>query len=304
MKSAYHILIISIAISLTYVWLKTPLLSAYSLQLFAIVVLAYFGIKKVHKAKVWQLLPTHASIEMAVVTLAFLLLIGATGNVRSVLFFLSFVHLFVLAIKSDSITAIVATMEIILFHFALTADPSLSELSFLLSLPIVMLFFLFAKDQYSKTIAQQHNLQKQQLQLLEAQLIDQKLENFMSGFLESKLEKLQRMSFFPRENQQKMQAEMAEIALITDELISQTKARENNVTELDAELEAELPEITEQITTTIDIFESNLTPTSQIADVAAQTSEMELNQDEPPYQEEQVHFETETNNDTTVSTEK
>src|SRR4029078_1961773 len=119
MKSAYHILIISFAIGLVYCLLKIPFLSPHSLELFAVVILAYFGIKKIHQAKVWQLLPEHASIEMAVLTTGFLLLIGATGNLRSGLFFLSFAHLFILALKSDSVTAVVTTMEIVLFHFTL-----------------------------------------------------------------------------------------------------------------------------------------------------------------------------------------
>ncbi len=257
MKSAYHTLIISVAIGLTYIWLKLPALNQYSLQLFAVTVLIYFVIKKIHKARFWQLMPTHASIEMAVVTVAFLLLIGATGNLKSVLFALSFVHLFLLALKTDLVTACVVTIEIVLFHFALTQNPSVGELSFLISLPVVMIFFLFAKQQYFRVFAQQRALAAEQEQLVKAQQIDHQLESFLSGFLEEKLGKLQRLSFFPAENQRQMQAEMAEIAVLTDELIAQTQAQT-------AETETNLGEPAdgdEIIATSIDIFETTLVET-------------------------------------------
>ncbi len=229
MKTAHHSLILSLAICLVYVWLKLPFLSPYSLQLFAVVVLLYFVIKKIHKATIKQLLPAQASIEMAVITVAFLLLIGATGNIRSVLFALSFVHLFLLALKTDLVTACIITIEIVLFHFALTPQASLAELSFLASLPVVMVFFLFAKQQYFKAFAQQQQLASQQAQLAQSQLIDQKLERFMHGLLEEKLAKLHRLSFFPIQNQRQMQAEMEEIAAITDELITQTQVEKQQL---------------------------------------------------------------------------
>lgn len=256
MKSAYHIIIISAAIGLVYLWLRVPQLNTYSLQLFAVTILGYFVVKKIHKAKIWQLLPAHASIEMAIVTIAFLLLIGGTGNLHSVLFSLSFVHLFLLAFKTDLVTACVATTEIVLFHYALTNNPSLSELSFLLSLPLVMAFFLVIKQQYTRIFLQQQQLALEEKQLAETKQVDQQLQNFLSGFLEEKLHKLQRMSFFPAENQQQMQTEMAEIAALTDELIAETKAKQSQIT----------TETTVSISTTFD-QEGNVISSDSIADV-------------------------------------
>jgi hypothetical protein len=268
MKSAYHILIISAAIGLVYLWLRIPALSSFSLQLFAITILSYFVIKKIHKAKIWQLLPAHASVEMAIVTIAFLLLIGATGNLHSVLFALSFVHLFLLAFKTDVVTACVATIEIVLFHFALTADPSLSELSFLLSLPLVMAFFLVIKQQYARIFWQQQQLAREEKQLAETKQLDQQLQNFLSGFLEEKLNKLQRMSFFPAENQQQMQAEMAEVAALTDELIAETKDKQQQITSettvtITTALDQDGNVITSDAITDVDIFTISPAPTEE-----------------------------------------
>lgn len=257
MKTAHHSLILSLAICLVYAWLKLPFLSPYSLQLFAIVVLLYFIIKKIHKATIRQLLPAQASIEMAVITIAFLLLIGATGNIRSVLFALSFVHLFLLALKTDLVTACIVTVEIVLFHFALTPQASLAELSFLISLPVVMVFFLFAKQQYFKSFSQQQKLAAQQAQLTQSQLIDQKLERFMHGLLEEKLAKLHRLSFFPIQNQRQMQAEMEEIAAITDELITQTQAEKQQLADA---VDADVDTIT--IDSTLELFSTNDTTPS------------------------------------------
>jgi hypothetical protein len=262
MKTAHHSLILSLAICLVYVWLKLPFLSPYSLQLFAVVVLLYFVIKKIHKASIRQLLPAQASIEMAIITIAFLLLIGATGNIQSVLFALSFVHLFLLALKTDLVTACIVTLEIVLFHFALTPQASLAELSFLVSLPVVMIFFLFAKQQYFKAFTQQQKLASQQAQLVQTQLIDQKLERFMQGLLEEKLTKLHRLSFFPIQNQRQMQAEMEEIAAITDELITQTQAEKQQLADA---VDADVDTVT--IDSTFELFSSSdldsLTDSSQ-----------------------------------------
>lgn len=274
MKTAHHSLILSLAICLVYAWLKLPFLSPYSLQLFAGVVLLYFIIKKVHKATIRQLLPAQSSIEMAVITIAFLLLIGATGNIRSVLFALSFVHLFLLALKTDLVTACIVTIEVVLFHFALTPQASLAELSFLISLPVVMVFFLFAKQQYFKSFSQQQKLAAQQAQLTQSQLIDQKLERFMHGLLEEKLAKLHRLSFFPIQNQRQMQAEMEEIAAITDELITQTQAEKQQLADA---VDADVDTIT--IDSTLELFATNDTASSPQPPESAEPTSSEPNQE-------------------------
>lgn len=287
MKTAHHSLILSLAIGLVYVWLKLPFLAHYSLQLFALVVVLYFVIKKLHKATIRQLLPAQASIEMAVITIAFLLLIGATGNIHSVLFALSFVHLFLLALKTDLVTACIVTIEIVLFHFALTPNATLAEFSFLISLPVVMVFFLFAKQQYYKSFSQQQKLAVQQAQLTQSQLIDQKLERFMQGLLEEKIAKLHRLSFFPVQNQRQMQAEMAEIAAITDELITQTKEEKQQLAE-----EAHRTVDANAIDNTLELFTTDtttqLTQTTTIVTTAETSQIPEQPTDEPTSFEDQI----------------
>lgn len=151
----YHTLLLSLMVGWAFIWLKTPSLSPYALQLFGSSVLSYFIIKKINKADFWQLLPSPVSLEMAAATLAFLLVIGATGNLHSPLFALTFIHLFFLALSTHTITALIITVEIMLFHYGLAQDITSLEISSLLSIAIVMGFFLLVKDQFLKVFQHQ-----------------------------------------------------------------------------------------------------------------------------------------------------
>jgi hypothetical protein len=188
-RMIYHTGVITLAIVWAFVWLRSPNLAPYSLQLFGVVIVAYFLVKKLNQADFWQLLPSPLSLEMSLATLAFLLVIGATGNVRSPLFPLSFVHLFFLAFSSRIATALIITLEILLFHYSLTPDPSPVELSYLVSLPLVMAFFLVAKDQYNRLFRQQQQLTEQVVATAQhvrvERIFDQVIEHWVSQMISS-----------------------------------------------------------------------------------------------------------------------
>lgn len=148
-KSA-HTLLILMAILGAYIWLLTPVLRPFSLQAFVLSFLAYFFIKFVQKQRLWHILPGYLSIEIALASFAFLLLIGATGNTNSLFFSLSYVHLFFLTFSTDRKTAIIATMAVVLFHFALEKTIGNIQIIELSTIPIMTVFFLFAKAQYDE----------------------------------------------------------------------------------------------------------------------------------------------------------
>ncbi len=179
----YHTLLLSLMVGGAFVWLKTPTLAPYSLQLFGISVLGYFVIKKLNKAEFWQLLPSHASLEMAAATLAFLLVIGATGNLHSPLFALTFVHLFFLALSTHTLTAIILTFAIMLFHYGMAKDITALEISSLMSIAIVMGFFMLVKDQFLKVFKQQVALNESLQKISELQAVDHGLEQLLSRVL-------------------------------------------------------------------------------------------------------------------------
>jgi|GEM_PF-5611093 len=188
----YHTGTITLAVILAFIWLRSPSLTQYSVQLFGSVILIYFIIKKLNQADFWQLLPSPASLEMALATLAFLILIGATGNVKSPLFPLSFVHLFFLTLSAQNITTLIILFEIILFHFSLSSGITTIEISYLVSLPIVTAFFLLAKDQFVKVFKQKTsatqvvNVTKTVEAIKELQRVDKTLENILAGLISHK----------------------------------------------------------------------------------------------------------------------
>ncbi|HCC84769.1 MAG TPA: hypothetical protein DEP87_03740 [Candidatus Pacebacteria bacterium] len=179
----YHTVLLSVTVAWAFVWLKTPNLAHYSLQLFGASVLSYFIIKRLNQAEFWQLLPSPLSLEMSTATLAFLLLIGATGNLHSPLFVLSFVHLFFLALSTHTITALIVTLEICLFHFGLNPEMSTIELSSLASLTVVMGFFLLTKEQFIRIFQQQLTLSKSQQTITDLRRVDIALENLLLRIL-------------------------------------------------------------------------------------------------------------------------
>ena len=110
--SRFQAILLVAAVALAYFWLQVPALSRYSLQIFAATVFVFFVIKRLKKAKLWHVLPESMSLEMALVTFAFLLLIGATGNIESHFYVLTYIHLFLLTLTTRVSTAISTTVAV------------------------------------------------------------------------------------------------------------------------------------------------------------------------------------------------
>jgi len=183
-----HTLVILLFMVGIFWWLEIARLNQYSLQLMAILILVYFLIKRINQSRIWQLLPTAMSIEIALTTAGFLLLIGSTGNLSSIFFPLVYVNLFFLVFASHTGTAIFATFGEVLFHFAMASQPTPAEISSLLSLPLFLVMLIFAKHQY-----QQSNQRKAKL-AQEDELLNQEEQEvavFIQTFLKPKLASLQ-----------------------------------------------------------------------------------------------------------------
>jgi hypothetical protein len=113
-------------------------------------VATFLIIKRYKKAKAWHILPDWASLEITLITFAFLLLIGATGNTLSPFYPLTYIHLFFLVMTSHIQTAIVATIAIMLFHYAVEPEMSMATIQAITTLPIMLAIFLFARKQYDE----------------------------------------------------------------------------------------------------------------------------------------------------------
>jgi hypothetical protein len=183
-----HTLLILLFIAGIYWWIEVPRLDQYSLQLFCLITLVYFIVKRINKSQIWQVLPAAMSIEVALATAGFLLLVGATGNLSSIFFPLIYVNLFLLVFASHTGTAIFVTFGEVLFHFALAHDPSALEISNLFSLPLILIILIFAKHQYQQSTRKTVKLEQDDALLHQE---EQEVTIFINTFLKPKLTSLQ-----------------------------------------------------------------------------------------------------------------
>ncbi len=182
------------AILAAYVWLLTPQLAPYALQAFAGVTLLYLGVKRLKHAKTWHFLPSGDTLELALITFACLLLVGATGNTNSHLFALNSVYLFFLALAVSLPVALVATTGVIWFYLGIAPEITLAVLSTLATLPILLVFFLFAKKQYDEARVDRHIIEQDATEYHALEAEEQTLEVFLQQFLQPKLRMLEELS--------------------------------------------------------------------------------------------------------------
>lgn len=153
------------AIALAYIVLHFPELHDYSLQIFVGTIGIFFILKRIKRAKLWHVLPDKMSVEVAILTFAFVYLIGATGNTHSIFYALSYVHLFFLIFSSTPLTSISTIIFLMLFHYALEPVLAMDEVGSLLSLPVIGMILLFAKKQYDEVHLKEEVLEKQVIEL-------------------------------------------------------------------------------------------------------------------------------------------
>ncbi len=139
-------------------WLAVPSLSQYALQAFAGALGLFFLTKRLQNAKLWHILPHTHSPELSLITFAFYLLIGATGNLNSPLLPLSFIHTFIVVFTAGPYTAIATAASAFLFHWYQADTTSTMEIVNLSIIPILLVFFLFARHQYDALKTEGHRL--------------------------------------------------------------------------------------------------------------------------------------------------
>lgn len=229
--SRFQAVVLVSTVGLAYLWLQTPLLSQYALQIFAATVLVFFVIKRLKKAKLWYVLPENMSVEMALVTFAFMLLIGATGNMDSHFYALTYVHLFLLALTTRVSTAISTTIAVMIFHFMLTPNLNLSELSSVLVLPLLLTFFLFAKRQYDEVQTEKALLAKETALAENFSHAEHNLENFITEFLKPKLQQLQSLAAKEATSTKELATQISLLESEADKVLKQVRSTLSAATE-------------------------------------------------------------------------
>lgn len=209
MSTPVQLGVILAAILFSYIWVSVPGLSYYSLQLAGVLIISYLILKRLGNTQLWQLAPRAMHLEIALLTIAFLISIGSTGNLNSFLFPLSYIHLFFLVMALNAPVSIVATLAIMLFHFGLSPDPTALQLSWLLSLPLVLVTFLFSRRQYEVAKAVEDEYLEDEALLSETET---DLALFTATFLKPNLEKFRHLLRYPEYNAQvlRKQVEMME----------------------------------------------------------------------------------------------
>jgi hypothetical protein len=219
---AFHTTSMALGIGLIYWWLHIPSLQLYSLQAFAMIGLLYFLVKGVSKTKAWHILPAFMSVETILATMAFLLLIGATGNTSSWFYPLTYIHLFFVIFSSHVGTSIFVTMLIVLFHYGLSPNLVQHELVSLLTLPIIMAFFIFAKLQHEEVIKDRLIIKEEEEQLQELESEEFQLESFLTNFLEPKMTQLEQLLEHPN-NSRSIKGQLHLIKMEIEKLLSKIK---------------------------------------------------------------------------------
>lgn len=215
MPALIHAILLALALVAAYTWLQIPALEHYSLQAVAAATLLYLIIKRAAKANFWHIAPSALSAEMPLLTFLLLLIVGSTGNLQSYIFPITYIHLFFLVMACEVPVAIAAGLGIVLFHFALSPQVAWPELSHLISLPIVMLFFLISKYQYQELRRQQTLISQDETQLDAILTEDNHLLVFTQTFLQPKLQLLTHLA---QDSTVNSGAILGQLRLVSEEL--------------------------------------------------------------------------------------
>ena len=200
MSAHIQTLLLAITLGLVYWWLQIPALSFYSLQVFAISVVLYFVAKRISKAKIWHIAPTAQSFEMVLATFAFMMLIGFTGNFESILFHLTYVHLFFLVFSTHITTSIATALLLIVFHYALGGGSISLAISESITILVMLVFFLFTKHQYNEVIREKKIIEGEEKALSNSLNKQKEITNLITKFVQPKLAQIKELSVHADKN--------------------------------------------------------------------------------------------------------
>ena len=191
MQKYLELILITTAIILAYIWLQVPLLARFSLQGFAVAILVFFALLFVTKRS--RAVASAIRFELIPLVFASIILIGATGGTTSSFFALLYVFLLLLVLNTTLNTSGIVTSELVFVFYALTINLEVRDWLQLLSLPLMMGFFIYSKYQFDIS-AQQRQALATSTELVET-ISQQKmtLERFIKSFLKPKLAMLAKL---------------------------------------------------------------------------------------------------------------
>jgi len=110
-----------------------------------------------------------------------------------------------------------------LFHYSLSPENFISLSGSILSLPIILFFFLFAKSQYEEVIREKSIIAADEATLtdLEGQTLD--LEVFLNEFVSHKLQQLRALANDPITNKQALLGQISLIEIEVEQVLSRMR---------------------------------------------------------------------------------
>lgn len=149
---AAHSLLLVVAAAGTYLWLITPWLTPYSLQLVAVLILAYASIHWLKQGR--RLRRSHIPLDLTLLTCIIILLVVETGALASPLIFLVYFLLFAVAMLWQIETTLTLTATLLVF-FLLYPGTNLADLGHLgelVALVMITPLALFTSHQYEEML--------------------------------------------------------------------------------------------------------------------------------------------------------
>lgn len=214
MSAIKHAVLLTMSVLAAYLYLQIPFLKHYFLQVFAFISALYLILQKKQRGGVFLILPENSSANLALINFAFLLFTGASGSLASPFFAITFIELFFIALTVPAKTSLLLVLEIMVFHFSLSIANSanfvlsVAELSNLIALPIVTIFYLFAKNQYEKAYSNRLLVDAQTRELNRAKRDDQAVADFVTSLINRRLPMLEFLLSFPEKNKVAINAEV------------------------------------------------------------------------------------------------
>lgn len=174
-----------------YAWLQIGLTQPYAPQAFGAGMLIFFLLKwLVGKKSLTNILPDPYSLEIVPLAFALLILIGSSGSSDSAFFPLMYVLLLLLVLSTGFYTTVIMTASCMLFVYATSDLEATTYWQALLSIPLMITFFMYTEHQLQLSRTREVSLKEEQTKRVSAEEQTSKLSIFIRDFLRPKLQTL------------------------------------------------------------------------------------------------------------------
>lgn len=215
MSALVESLLIILSVSLSYLWLTSPDLHPYSLQLTALFFVAYFVAKRFQRAGWHHILPSSETFQAALLTAGLTLVVGATGGLNSPFLPLFHLLLFVAALSLGMWANLVEMSTLTVFLWAISTHPLTNANTIsLLSLPFLLPLMIFARMQFEEAQTERALLKKNNSE-------EEKTQRYLKNFLVPKLQAVRESLSMSHNNTPLVQKQLALLENETNRLIEE-----------------------------------------------------------------------------------